>query len=192
LNTYRYDSWDYIYPVDSAEIIKNTVFVRGPVAAVFVLYDDFYDYDSGIYVHSYGDFVGYHAAVVVGWNDSEEYFIVKNSWGPWGEEGYFRIAYSEVLSPKIRFGYQLFYYGDAYFAYPANAAINPDPVEGLAPLTVDMNSLTTGTIDVYLWDFGDGLTSNEENPTHTFEAPNVYEINLTAVKVEAEDASSSL
>jgi C1A family cysteine protease len=37
--------------------------------------------------------------LIVGYNDAEQYFIVKNSWGTgWGEAGYFRIAYSELTS----------------------------------------------------------------------------------------------
>ena len=33
---------------------------------------------------------------IVGYNDDEGYFIVKNSWGTdWGEGGYFRIAYND-------------------------------------------------------------------------------------------------
>lgn len=32
----------------------------------------------------------------------------------------------------------------------------------------------------YLWDFGDGATSEEENPTHIYESAGEYEITLTA------------
>ena len=39
---------------------------------------------------------GGHAVTLVGWNDSDQAWIVKNSWGDgWGENGYFRIAYSD-------------------------------------------------------------------------------------------------
>lgn len=35
-----------------------------------------------------------HAVNVVGWNDSQGYWIVRNSWGQdWGEDGYIRIEY---------------------------------------------------------------------------------------------------
>jgi hypothetical protein len=32
--------------------------------------------------------------------------------------------------------------------------------------------------DVYLWDFGDGNTSNLVNPTHTYKTPNTYQVSL--------------
>lgn len=32
----------------------------------------------------------------------------------------------------------------------------------------------------YLWDFGDGTTSTETNPVHTYTAPGIYQVSLTA------------
>jgi hypothetical protein len=51
-------------------------------------------YDSGVIDEFPGDVVGYHALNIVGYNDVEGYWIVKNSWGTeWGESGFFRVSY---------------------------------------------------------------------------------------------------
>lgn len=34
--------------------------------------------------------------------------------------------------------------------------------------------------DQYLWDFGDGAASTEENPVHTYDVPGIYHVTLTA------------
>ncbi len=34
--------------------------------------------------------------------------------------------------------------------------------------------------DTYFWDFGDGATSNDENPTHAYSAPGTYQVTLSA------------
>jgi gliding motility-associated-like protein len=45
-------------------------------------------------------------------------------------------------------------------------------------------STTNGTIDRYLWDFGDGNTSNAENPTHTYNSAGAYPVKLTVFTTE--------
>ncbi|MDH7448320.1 Ig-like domain-containing protein [Aquimarina sp. 2201CG14-23] len=35
------------------------------------------------------------------------------------------------------------------------------------------------TVDTYLWDFGDGNTSTEQNPTHDYQSSGVYTVSLT-------------
>ena len=41
-------------------------------------------------------YVGGHIVAVVGYDDAEQYWICKNSWGSeWGENGYFKIKYGE-------------------------------------------------------------------------------------------------
>ncbi len=49
----------------------------------------------------------------------------------------------------------------------------------LAGLSVVLTN-TTQNADSYAWKFGDGNTSNEANPTHTYTAPGAYEIILEA------------
>jgi PKD repeat protein len=64
---------------------------------------------------------------------------------------------------------------------------------GDAPLTVQFNSASSydpdGTIIAFAWDFGDGNTSNEANPSHTYSAPGVYEVVL--VVTDDDDAAGS-
>ena len=52
------------------------------------------------------------------------------------------------------------------------------------PLEVEFNGSATdqdGTISLYLWDFGDGETSEEQNATHTYICPGDYTVSLTVV-----------
>ena len=42
----------------------------------------------------------------------------------------------------------------------------------------------------WLWDFGDGKTSNEQNPTHIYDAPGTYTVKLTTVKDNGNDCDS--
>lgn len=75
---------------------RKRAIARGPVVAGMAVYQDFTAYRSGIYRHVAGDHVGYHAVCVVGYDDDEGCWIVRNSWGEkFGEGGYFRIAYGE-------------------------------------------------------------------------------------------------
>lgn len=57
-----------------------------------------------------------------------------------------------------------------------------------SPLTVcvgepisftDLSTHTSGTITSWSWNFGDGNTSNSQNPSHTYSAPGTYNITLT-------------
>ncbi|MCK5737835.1 hypothetical protein KAH55_01585, partial [bacterium] len=68
--------------------------LRHPVSASYTVYADFYAYNGGVYEHVWGAEEGGHAILIVGWNDEEQSWICKNSWGPyWGDKGYFRIKW---------------------------------------------------------------------------------------------------
>jgi len=46
--------------------------------------------------------VGGHAVLAVGYDDSNQWFIVRNSWGPnWGMQGYFTMPYLYLLDPNL-------------------------------------------------------------------------------------------
>lgn len=45
--------------------------------------------------------VGGHAVDAVGYDDSSARFICRNSWGDWGQAGYFTMPYEYLLSPDL-------------------------------------------------------------------------------------------
>lgn len=90
---------DWIGVEQSVKELKAAVYQYGPVPVGMIACDDFQYYSSGIYKHtkySCPRDAG-HGVLIVGWDESSRYFIVKNSAGQyWGENGYFRISYDEV------------------------------------------------------------------------------------------------
>ena len=102
LDTYKITSYaDLSYgTVDDVKAALNTY---GPLWAGMVTWNEFYSYQGGIYSFSgVPQYYFYHAVELVGYDDENSCFIAKNSWGSgWGEQGFFRIAYSEFpMFPK--------------------------------------------------------------------------------------------
>ena len=47
---------------------------------------------------------------------------------------------------------------------------------GIAPLNVVFSDTSTGPPNSWFWDFGDGATSTDQNPTHIYSTPGTYTI----------------
>jgi PKD repeat protein len=65
---------------------------------------------------------------------------------------------------------------------PVIDSVAADPDAGEAPLEVDFSVAASdpdGDELTYEWDFGDGGTSDEQNPVHTYEDPGIYEAAVT-------------
>jgi len=46
--------------------------------------------------------VGGHAVMAVGYDDTNQWFIIRNSWGPdWGMAGYFTMPYQYLMEPNL-------------------------------------------------------------------------------------------
>jgi PKD repeat protein len=62
---------------------------------------------------------------------------------------------------------------------------------GAGPFTVSFSDRSRGADPMtYLWDFGDGTTSDRQNPTHTFTAEGEYTIRLTVFNQYGSDTKS--
>ncbi len=89
------DGWGVVS--SDVESIQNALIQYGPLVTTMVVYDDFHSYPGGIYEHPGSDpDPTNHIVCIVGYDDSQGYWICKNSWGTgWGENGWFRIAYGD-------------------------------------------------------------------------------------------------
>lgn len=79
---------------DDVEAIQNELYTNGPLEIAFEVYEDFLNYESGIYFHQGGKLGGGHAVKLIGWGEENgvPYWIAANSWNTdWGEDGFFRI-----------------------------------------------------------------------------------------------------
>jgi C1A family cysteine protease len=75
---------------------KKWISSKGPVITGMQVFSDFFDYKFGIYQNATGGLMGYHAVLVVGYDDLGRYWICQNSWGDnWGEGGWFKIGYGD-------------------------------------------------------------------------------------------------
>ena len=61
-----------------------------------------------------------------------------------------------------------------------SAEFAANATSGSAPMDVQFNDKSTNNPTSWSWDFGDGITSNEQNPTHTYSKPGVYTVTFTA------------
>ncbi|MCB1028587.1 MAG: hypothetical protein KDB24_12595 [Microthrixaceae bacterium] len=76
--------------------MKAWLATHGSISGCFVVYQDFFSYRSGVYRHVSGAAAGGHCVEIIGYDDSQQCWICKNSWGTgWGDSGYFRIGYGQ-------------------------------------------------------------------------------------------------
>ena len=80
--------------------LKAELRLNGPIMVGLMIYEDFLNYESGIYKQTVGDQVGGHAMKLVGYGyDMYEglYWILQNQWTvEWGEEGFTKIKAGEI------------------------------------------------------------------------------------------------
>lgn len=82
------------YGIKGVTNIQKELMEKGSIAVAMRVYEDFEVYESGVYQHVSGSYLGGHAIKLVGWgvDNGTPYWTCVNSWNTyWGEEGSFRI-----------------------------------------------------------------------------------------------------
>ncbi len=65
------------------------------------------------------------------------------------------------------------------------------PTSGAKPLTVAFTATNTGgTVDTWAWDFGDGGTSADQNPSHQYTTAGTFTVTLTATNTGGTDTET--
>ncbi|HHF56404.1 MAG TPA: PKD domain-containing protein, partial [Thermoplasmatales archaeon] len=137
-----------------------------------------------IYYHYYGKLRGYHAVVLVGYDDNEGYWICKNSWGYGGLNGYFKIKYGECGIDD----------GAYYIRYTPTLTVDAGgPYYAKPGEEIQFYGNAYGGEEPYSynWNFGDGTTSNEQNPKHAYSESGVYTVTLTVTDNNNKEASDT-
>ena len=180
---------DRVYKIESYAAVNHTkdsykqaIMDYGPISVCILVPDDWYYYRSGVYTPTWvSEGVGWanHAVSIIGWDDSDDCWIIRNSYGTgWGESGYGRVKYGDV--EKYRYAYAITGIDIETNVLPT-AIASATPLSGTTPLTVQFTGSGTdpdGTIQSYEWNFGDNTSSNEQNPSHTY-TTGVYSPTLT-------------
>ncbi len=101
---YKAKTWGYVAKMDlknpqppTVDQLKKALVKYGPIATSVYVTELFQAYTGGIYEEKGLNIPGdksNHAIILVGWDDSKQAFLIKNSWGKdWGEDGYMWIKY---------------------------------------------------------------------------------------------------
>jgi hypothetical protein len=73
-----------------------------------------------------------------------------------------------------------------------NVTIEQDTSWGFVPLEVNFSGITDHSVTGWLWAFGDGDTSTEPTPSHAFDEPGVFKIELQITTIDSAYRATSL
>jgi hypothetical protein len=125
--------WVYIgndSSIPATDAIKQAIYTYGPVAAAVCVDSNFQSYTGGVFNPRRPCNSINHAIVLVGWDDADGAWILRNSWGPnWGENGYMRIAYG---ASKVGYSANYVVYGGGGDPTPTPTP-SPDPTPTPTP-----------------------------------------------------------
>jgi len=95
--TVKIREWGWVE--NNVEAIKQALIQHGPLIIHIIVRPGFYIYSSGIYTPWRGEIKGGHLITIVGYDDTEQCWICKNSGGSnWGENGYIKVSYYVIKS----------------------------------------------------------------------------------------------
>ena len=75
---------------------------------------------------------------------------------------------------------------------PPQADFVANPTNGDAPHPVQFTDTTTGTKSSWFWDFGDGNTSTQQNPSHTYTMAGTFDVSLSVSGSDGSDSTTKV
>jgi len=103
-----------------------------------------------------------------------EYTVSLEVTGPGGSDTEMKTNYIEVTAPTEALG----------------ADFSAQPTSGAVPLEVQFTDQSAGDIASWSWNFGDGLSSTEQNPSHTYQNAGTYTVSLTVSNPAGSDTET--
>lgn len=97
------------------------------------------------------------------YNNAGDYTVVLTVSGPGGSNTKTQTNYIHVSDP----------------VQPPTANFSANPLSGDKPLTVNFRDQSGGNITSWSWNFGDGATSTQQNPSHIYNAMGDYTVVLS-------------
>ena len=70
------------------------------------------------------------------------------------------------------------------------AGFTANPTSGMRPLTVAFSDASSGEVTGWSWNFGDGTTSTEQNPSHIYSRPGAYTVTLSVAGPGGDDTAT--
>eukprot|EP00195_Chlamydomonas_chlamydogama_P014682 CAMPEP_0202899476 /NCGR_PEP_ID=MMETSP1392-20130828/7693_1 /ASSEMBLY_ACC=CAM_ASM_000868 /TAXON_ID=225041 /ORGANISM="Chlamydomonas chlamydogama, Strain SAG 11-48b" /LENGTH=616 /DNA_ID=CAMNT_0049585663 /DNA_START=41 /DNA_END=1891 /DNA_ORIENTATION=+ len=124
---------------------KAAIRQYGSVSACFDLYQDVYNYVSGVYRRSASaKIVEPHCVQVVGYDDALRAFLVKNSWGTaFGQQGYFWMPYGG----DCRF----MNYGIMWISFTPSSTGNNPTTTPSGPTAITCRATITSSTGSWVW-----------------------------------------
>jgi hypothetical protein len=146
--------------VPTVDQIKAAIYNYGPISVAVNASSAMQSYRSGVFKTCENGGGVNHAVNLIGWNDKEGYWLMRNSWGTtWGEKGFMKIKYG---CNQIGYAASVVTYGSACEPQPFSFA-GKDRIIKLGEKTkIGMTSKTDTT---YQWDNSDSLSSSSESIT---------------------------
>ena len=74
----------------------------------------------------------------------------------------------------------------------AQFSANPTNCQALQPVQFTDTSLSEDGIKSWLWDFGDGQSSEEQNPSHVYEQAGNYTVSLTVTEIDGDQQTATV
>ncbi len=109
-----------------------------------------------------------HVYVTSGISSKSTYTVVLTTTNPNGSDDVKKVDYITVTQAPI-------------------AEFTVDSRQGKAPFIVKFHDLSAGNPTAWLWEFGDGSTSTEQNPIHLYPFEGAYDVRLTVSNQYGED-----